>query len=95
MAIGLEKEVNDIDRFKFVRNMISCHSSSWAEAISDFEIRKFAEAVQTLYEKTFCHEKGCMSWIQGKYNCDKSCNCRKLSYQYRRIKKEQIIGTTK
>lgn len=77
--IGLEKEVDELDRFSFIRNMISCHNSQWSEGISDYEIRRFAKAVQNLYEKTFCRE--CLSWISGKYNEDKCCNKRHLVYK--------------
>lgn len=77
--IGLEKEVNELDRFSFIRNMISCHYSQWAEGISDYEILRFAKAVQNLYERTFCRE--CMSWISGRYNDDKCCNKRHLVYK--------------
>jgi recombinational DNA repair ATPase RecF len=77
--IGLEKEVNELDRFSFIRNMISCHYTQWSEGISDYEILRFAKAVQSLYEKTFCRE--CLSWISGKYNEDKCCNKRHLVYK--------------
>lgn len=77
--VGLEKEVNELDRFSFIRNMISCHYTQWSEGISDYEILRFAKAVQSLYEKTFCRE--CLSWISGKYNEDKCCNKRHLVYK--------------
>lgn len=81
LNIGLEKEVKDINDFMFIRNMVGCHYSSWAEETSDFEILSFANAVQSLYEKTFCGEEGCMSWISGKYYENKSCHCGKLHYR--------------
>ena len=69
----------------FIRNMVGCHYSSWAEETSDFEILSFANAVQSLYDKTFCDE--CMSWVSGKfYENNKSCHCGKLNY--RKIRKE-------
>ena len=85
LNIGLEKEVKDINDFMFIRNMVGCHYSSWAEETSDFEILSFANAVQSLYDKTFCDE--CMSWVSGKfYENNKSCHCGKL--HYRKIRKE-------
>jgi len=80
LIIGLDKEVKDIDDFMFVRNMIGCHYSSWAEETSDYEILSFANAVQSLYDKTFCGKEGCMSWISGKWYEVKKCNCGSLYY---------------
>ncbi len=80
LNIGLDKEVKDIDDFLFVRNMIGCHYSTWAEETSDYEIICFATAVQTLYDKTFCGKEGCMSWISGKWYEVKKCNCGNLYY---------------
>ena len=82
--IGLEQEVKDINNFMFIRNMVGCHYSTWAEETSDFEVLSFANAVQSLYDKTFC--KDCLSWISGKYYENKSCRCRNLFY--RKTKKD-------
>ena len=82
--IGLEQEVKDINNFMFIRNMIGCHYSTWAEETSDFEVLSFANAVLSLYDKTFC--KDCLSWISGKYYENKSCHCGNLFY--RKTKKD-------
>ena len=48
--------------------------------LSDEEIYRFANAIQSLYENTYCPV--CLSWIQSTNSWDKdiSCNCGNLDY---------------
>ncbi len=77
---NLRDIVNEIDRLLYIRNLLGCHYNQWADELSDEEIYRFANAIQSLYENTYCPV--CLSWIQSTNSWDKdiSCNCGNLDY---------------
>lgn len=71
--------MDEIDNLLFVRNLLGCHYNEWAETLTDDEVLKFANSIQTLYEKVFC--KTCCQWIsEASGNDTACCHCQKLKY---------------
>ncbi|MBP3550588.1 MAG: AAA family ATPase [Alistipes sp.] len=73
----LKSIVEEIDKFKHIRNLVGAHYNEWADMMSDDEILYFAQLLQQLYEKTFC--SSCRTWVN-RYEKEYCCNCRKLYY---------------
>ena len=72
---SLSQTAEEVDRLLFIRNLLGCHYNQWADALSDEEVLRFANSIQSLYEESYCAK--CLSWIQidpyGKKTI--SCNC--------------------
>lgn len=75
----LSTTADEIDTLLYIRNLLGCHFNQWANALSDEEVFRFANAIQALYEGTYCPV--CFSWVKIAPSGTKeiSCNCGHLS----------------
>lgn len=72
---SLSTVAEEINRLLYIRNLLGCHFNQWADSLSDEEVIRFASAIQTLYESTYC--SNCFSWVHPDPSGGKnpSCNC--------------------
>jgi recombinational DNA repair ATPase RecF len=63
----LLQEINEIDKYLFIRNLIGAHYNEWALSISNQEVVNFANFINDLYKKTYCTK--CQNWLQMKGSC--------------------------
>jgi hypothetical protein len=64
---NLLHEINEIDKYLFIRNLIGAHYNEWALSISNHEVSNFANFINDFYKKTFCIK--CQNWLQIKGSC--------------------------
>lgn len=80
---SLNSTIEKIDKLLCIRNLLGAHYNQWAEAFDDSEVLGFAEAVQQLYEGTYCNR--CNNWIEKPRskevkNVQYECPCRNIQY---------------
>jgi len=72
--------LDDIDRYKFLRNTNGCHYNEWAQSVSKDEIKQLTKQVRSFYELVYCNK--CCSLIKKiNNNEDYQCNCATLNYK--------------
>jgi hypothetical protein len=70
----LKNQVEAIERWIHLRNLIGAHFNEWALALSLDEARQFGESVIKLFEEVKC--KKCSSWISSNTELNfYSCKC--------------------
>ncbi len=58
---GLASDLDEVDKWLHLRNMLGAHYNAWAEDVTIDEARGFGRAVVTLYEGVYC--TSCKRWV--------------------------------
>ncbi len=83
------KILDDINRYKFLRNSNGCHYNEWAQAVSKDEIKHLAKQVMSFQELVYC--ANCNTFIKKiNSNEDYQCNCARLKYHKNQSISNQI-----
>ena len=84
------KILDDINRYKFLRNTNGCHYNEWAQAVSKDEIKQLAKQVMSFQELVYCAD--CNTFIKKIHNNeDYQCNCARLKY-HKNLSINNLIG---
>lgn len=77
---NLKNEVESVETFIHLRNLIGAHYNSWAYSLSSSEAYDFGYSAINLYRKVYC--KSCHTWIKN-INNERlfQCRCKKLTIQ--------------